>query len=217
VAVSSGLRVAFNIGTPRNVCPQVDQLIEGLAQTPDPNTSDAVDDPSRRFQVRTLKRLSPYLLADPGLGYALFEEWGGSLTHTAGARHDPNSLDVLREHAFRRAAHRMWHTPEGFRLEHVVLEFASPRDAESFEAYTARYTCQFANAAWRADVPLPGGGVSEGLGLQVRHRAAAVVEQISWVRGPRRHVVSIGLPDVPVHHGQISRLVQRAAVLDGGN
>lgn len=195
-------------------CDQADRINEPLAQEPDETTPDAVDRPGT--ELGNWVRLSPYLLASPGPGYEEFSAWGASLIRAAQARHDPDSLALLTEHSFQRGVSRLWHSPQGLRLEHHILEFASPTDAQSFEVHASRYTCDFSNFAWAADLPHAQGGYSTGLGFQVRHRVAAVVEQISWVRGPRRHVLAISLPTVPKHHGVIAELARRASVLDPG-
>lgn len=201
-----------------HACGQVRDLVEelGLAQRPALIGPRPAPDGSMTSSDDTWARLSPYLLLDAGPGYELFHAWGGGLEDTARARSDPGARDLFVEHGFRGSAQRMWHTPEGLRLEHVVVELSSARNAQSFEVQTALSTCRYANTAWQADLPDPAGRISQGLGLQVRHTATPVVEQISWTRGPRRHVVSIGLPGVPDHHGRIAELARRAAALDDG-
>ena len=219
VILVSGARVLVDAGFEEvfgglDACEQSERLNEDLAHEPDPATPPGVDLPGSENNI--FQRMSPLLLENPGPGYEVFSEGGASLLGTANSRHDPDSLELLRDHSFRGSVARLWHTPQGLRLEHQIYEFGSPRDAQSFEVHAATYTCRFANSAWRADLPHPSGGFSMGLGFQVRHRAAAIVEQISWVRGTRRHVISVGLPEVPKHHGQIAGLARLASVRDAG-
>jgi hypothetical protein len=149
--------------------------------------------------------LSQRVLDDPGVGPEAFAEGYQDLEAAAASRHDPDSLKQLGIHGFRGAYHREFRTDDGFVISSAVYEFSSVANAVDFQAYANRYACVFSNEAFAG--PAPG----DGVGLQIRYgQGSPIVEQVSWVRGPRRYIIALDFPARPADHSTIRRLAEGA-------
>lgn len=75
-------------------------------------------------------------------------------------------------------------------ISHVAYEFADAEAAAEFQARISEFACVYANDAFAA----PDGGI----GLQLRYsEEPRVREQISWVVGARRNLVTVAPGDPP--------------------
>lgn len=123
------------------------------------------------------------------------------LAQAAESRHDPNTLDHLVEAGFNAAHARGWTASDGRRIQADVFEFEDQAGAQRFQHAVNRYACRFANEAFEA----PMGGI----GLQVRRSEGdPIEEQVSWVIGSRRHLVSVRAVAPPESHDRVLGLVE---------
>lgn len=132
----------------------------------------------------------------------LFDDTFG-LDAAAESRSDPDARRQLVEAGFVSSRVRDWTAADGMLIQADVFEFADAEGALAFQHAVNRYACQFATHAFRA--PLG------GIGLQVRRAAGdPIEEQVSWVVGSRRYLVSHRAEEVPDDHARIMRLFRRA-------
>jgi hypothetical protein len=126
-------------------------------------------------------------------------EWAATpldLDAAAESRHDPDTRDQLVEHGFVRGYQRLILAADRRGIQIDAFEFETRQGALQYQDRVTRYACRFANLAF--------GHPSGGVGLQVRYATGdPIVEQISWVTGTRRIVVSISLLEVPRDHERI--------------
>jgi hypothetical protein len=116
---------------------------------------------------------------------------------TPGAMHQLIGFGFGFEEGFGRA----WTLGDGLILSEVGFGFRDAAGARGYHAAVSRYACQFANAAYAA----PG----DGIGLQVRRGGSGpdpTDEQISWVTGTTRFVITLKSPYRPADHGRIEAL-----------
>lgn len=178
---------------PHNACSEVDTL---LAPTAEFAARDYHFDGLTLFQR---------VLDDPGVGPEMFDQGSLDLEAAAAYRHDPDSLRQLEIHGFREAFHREFRTDDGSVISSTVYEFSTVPNAVDFQAYANRYACVFANEAFAGPAP------HDGVGLQIRYgNPDQIVEQVSWVRGPRRYVIALGFLGRPPDHSAIMRLAEAA-------
>jgi len=134
---------------------------------------------------------------EPGATIVYDASWG--LEAAAEARHDPQTRAQLIEAGFVGAHATIWRATDGFQLSSDVFVFHDAAGALSFHRDVNRYACRFSNEAFS--------GPSNGIGLQVRWSSGdRIVDQISWVSGPRRYVVSVGALAPPADHHRVQRL-----------
>ena len=146
-------------------------------------------------------------LGTPAAALPMWPEPGATLTfdapmdlaQTADSRHDPETLGQLTEAGFVTAHARQWTAADGRVIQADVMEFADPTGALAYQERVTRYACGFSNLAFEAP--------QEGIGLQVRwSRGDPIVEQVSWVAGARRFLVSVRLGAPPADHARILRI-----------
>ena len=80
----------------------------------------------------------------------------------------------------------------------TAQRFATGAGAKDFHAFANRFACQFANETF----PGPHGSI----GLQIRYRGGDIGEQVSWVSGTTRILVSLIQDDAPPDHAKIEAL-----------
>jgi len=142
--------------------------------------------------------VTPALKSQPEPGATILYDAPWDLEAAAEARHDPNTRAQLVEAGFVGAHATIWRATDGFQLSSDVFVFRDAAGALSFHRDVNRYACQFSNEAFSA---------RNGIGLQVRWSSGdRIVEQISWVSGPRRYVVSVGALSPPADHSRVRRL-----------
>lgn len=123
------------------------------------------------------------------------------LARAAESRHDPTTLDHLVEAGFAAAHARGWTASDGRRIQADVFEFEDQAGAVRFQHAVNRYACRFANEAFE--------GPMGGIGLQVRRsNGDPIEEQVSWVVGSRRHLVSVRAMAPPEDHARVIGLVE---------
>jgi hypothetical protein len=124
------------------------------------------------------------------------------LTQEAATKRDPDTAAELRTAGFQGAFHLGWADPSGRGISAEVMEFGNQAGALFYHRTVSRYACQFANAAY--------GSADGGLGLEVRYSTGdPISEQIAWVDGARRFVVSRTYLAVPADLEQILELAAR--------
>jgi hypothetical protein len=102
------------------------------------------------------------------------------------------------------AYRRDWQTPEGRTLSAEIFEFASSAGAMQFHRQMTEYACRFSEQAFETVFPA-------SVGLQVRYSSGdPIVEQIAWVDGSRRLVVTQSFAQPPPDHAAVVELVRRA-------
>ena len=147
--------------------------------------------------------LANLLLADPGTPAILVDDGILNLDTLAASRHDPASRELLLRDRYMDGHARAWRTAEGRTIEVEVLQFADASGAAAFDRSMADHACGYSNEAFGA----PGGGV----GLQIRYGSGdAIHEQIAWVVGARRMLVSRTFLAPPADHRDILDLAARA-------
>jgi hypothetical protein len=146
----------------------------------------------------------PPFLDDPEPGARLVSDLAQTLDQEASTRFDPDSFQQLVDAGFQIAYHRVWLTPHGEQIEASEAIFEHADGALRFHQQVNRYACQFSNEAFA--------GPEGSVGLQVRHTTGPhpIVEQVSWVFGARRYVVSVGTMAPPPDHERVINLAQLA-------
>lgn len=143
------------------------------------------------------------LLPAPEPGSVLLVSQAVDLEAAAASRHDPDARRHLVDAGFRRGVVREWEASDGRRIHADVFEFGDAAGALRFQAVTNRYACGFANEAF--------GTLRQGIGLQVRWSTGdPIEEQVSWVSGNRRYVVSVSHRAPPTDHSRILEIAERA-------
>lgn len=147
-------------------------------------------------------------LPEPGAELVL--ERPLTLEAAAESRHDPATYDQLVDAGYLAGWVRIWRMPNGDQIESGVFEFSDRAGALQYHEQVNRHACQFSNEAFA--------GPDSGIGLQVRYGSGPhpIVEQVSWVIGPRRHVVSVGTTEAPPDHARILQLAEQAIEDAGG-
>lgn len=136
----------------------------------------------------------PHPPPEPGALYTF--SFPQNLEQAATSRHDVDTHAQLVEAGFVGGHMRAWYAADGRGIQADVFEFRTADGAAGYQAAVTRHACQFANEAFAA----PMGGI----GLQVRYGTGdPIVEQISWVAGNRRYLVSHSALAVPSDHGRI--------------
>ena len=98
---------------------------------------------------------------------------------------------------------QFWDGPT-YNISFTAQRFASTEGARAFQAFANRFACRFANEAFR--------GPRGSIGLQIRYAAGQPIgEQVSWVSGTTRVLVSVRHPAPPPDHERI----ESAAALVG--
>ena len=147
--------------------------------------------------------LSHLTLVDPGVEARLVLDTGMGLQTAAASRHDPKAGEKLEADGFEAAYTRQWQTPDGRLLSAEVFRFATPAGATRFHREMTEYACRFSTLAFS--------GTGGETGLQVNYSTGdPVVEQLAWVDGPYRVVVSRSYTDRPLDHAGIIDLAFRA-------
>lgn len=201
------------LGTEGRGCEEVAEITAGRHAGPDPPF--AVHPAAAQASAPAVDRALRTLLLDEvsqGTFVHTHEESVGLLGH-AESQHDPAARQVALEHGFVRQVGRQWTDEDGDVIRHTVVLLSSPANAASFNVARARYSCRFAEDAWSH--PLDGAD-QPGIGQRILHRDGVVVDQVSWTRDGRRHLVEVfdaqGRPDRDL----LGRLVRRAYPLDRG-
>jgi hypothetical protein len=153
--------------------------------------------------------LAGLLPADPGAPGPLVDQGTLSLNALAASRHDPNTRQHLLDDQYLTGYARLWYTAEGRSISVEVEQFAAASGASAFDRQAVTYACGYANVAFA----VPGGGV----GLQVRYGTGdPISEQVSWVVGARRMLVSRTFLAPPATHALVLDLAARTrAQADG--
>lgn len=159
--------------------------------------ASAVDDGTAGGQLPVL----PALKSQPETGAVLVYDASWDLDAAAEALHDPDTREQLLDAGFVGAHATIWRAPDGHQLSANVFVFGDASGALRFQRNVNRHACQFSSEAFA--------GPASGVGLQVRRSTGdPIVEQISWVSGHRRYVVSVGAPAPPPDHSRVERLAE---------
>jgi hypothetical protein len=189
-AVAVGVPIARGALSPITACEQAQPILAASESAP---RSSAIIDPA----------LSHMTLVDPGVPAKLVADGGMGLGAAAASRHDPRAGDKLAADGFEAAYQREWETPEGRLLSAEVFRFATPTGAARFHREMTEYACGFSSLAFP--------GFLNATGLQVNYSTGdPVVEQLAWVDGRYRIVVSRSFADRPLDHADITDLAFRA-------
>ena len=120
-----------------------------------------------------------------------------SLEAAAASRHDPDTYRQLAEAGFVGAHTRAWRALDGRQISADVFEFRDAEGAWEYHRAVNRHACQYSNEAFTGD--------DGGVGLQVRYSNPLypIVEQVSWVSGARRFVVSVDALEPSASHARV--------------
>jgi hypothetical protein len=137
-------------------------------------------------------------------GAPLVGDEGMTLEQYSSTRADPETHQQLVDDGFLVGWSRTWRTVDGDQIETGVSQFKDAEGALRYHRHVNQYACQFSNEAFVG----PGGGI----GLQMRYASGPhpIVEQVSWVLGARRYVISVGTAGAPPNHDRLLDLAQRA-------
>ncbi len=183
-------------GASANVCIQAAALLSST-----PVRGEQASDPA------TLAGLLP---TDPGTTATLVGQGTLSLDALAASRYEPNARQLLINDRYVSGYARMWETAEGRGMDVEVEQFTSASGAAAFDRQMVTYACRYSNMAFA----VPGGGV----GLQIRYGTGdPIAEQISWVVGARRLLLSRTFLAPPATHGLVLDLAARTRALSGGS
>jgi len=164
--------------------------------------------------------LSGRLLADAGTGAdtplestllhpegTLLEDRPMGIEDAAASRGYSEARAVLERYGFSAAYRRATRLDDGMQIQTDVFEFSEARGAQDWHAWINRNACQFSNETFAAPGP--------AIGLQLRRQTPVfhIVEQVSWVVGNRRFVISRGFVDRPPNHDMILGIGHRAVTL----
>jgi hypothetical protein len=190
VATGAPAVLGENATTNGNACATAIAILDAAGQpisTPLPNTS-----------------LSHLVLADPGVDAALVDDGAMGLERAGFSRADPDARAKLIGAGFLDAYRRDWKTADGRDLSAEIFAFASPAGALQFNRQMTEYACRFSEQAFKT--PL-----QASVGLRVRSSGGdPIVEQISWVDGSFRLVVSWSFAEPPADHADVVELARRA-------
>jgi len=174
--------------------------------------ASAILEHAERMPMETTPRsevLAELVVADPGVTVTFFGGGAMDLDAAGRSRHDPEAREKLAAAGFVGAFVRVWRTSDGREIDAEIFDFASPEGAAMFHRRMTDHACPFANGAFAAPF--------NGVGLQVRYGSGdPIVEQIAWVDGSRRILVSRSFSQAPADHGSILDLAARAASQYGG-
>ncbi len=150
--------------------------------------------------------LASLLLTDPGSAASLVDQGILDLDTLAASRHDPNSRQELIDDHYLTGYARTWETPDGRAIDVEVQQFATASGEAAFDRSMVSHACAYSNTAFE----VPSGGV----GLQIRYGTGDPIhEQISWVVGARRLLVSRTFLVTPATHSVILDLAARTRAL----
>jgi hypothetical protein len=165
--------------------------------------------PAIRDQPSDPQTLAALLLTDPGTAATLIDQGVLGLDTLAASRHDPNSRQYLIDDGYVSGYTRTWETPDGRTIDAEVEQFADGSGAAAFDRSMIIHACGYSNTAFE----VPGGGV----GLQIGYGTGDPIhEQISWVVGARRLLVSHTFLTAPATHCVILDLAARMRALSNG-
>lgn len=148
--------------------------------------------------------LSHLTLVNPGEPAGTIVDAGLDLAAAAESRHDPAALEKLAMAGFVGGYHREWELLDGHRASAEIFRFNTASGAAQFHRAATEYACRFANVAFM--------GPNGETGLQIRYSSGdRIVEQLAWVDGPLRILVSRGFDEPPADQRLIIDLAQRAS------
>jgi hypothetical protein len=148
--------------------------------------------------------LSHLVLVDPGEAATLVDDGGMGIERAAESRHDPAAADKLHAAGFVGAYRRDWETPAGRHLSAEIFAFGTPDGAARFHRQMSEYACRFSSLAFV--------GSAGETGLRVNYTGGdPIVEQLGWVDGSFRIVVTRSYAQAPPDHDEIGGLARLAA------
>jgi hypothetical protein len=165
--------------------------------------------PSADRDFRSDTPLHAGLINAPG---TLVEDRSMGIDGAAASRVYPNAREVLEFNGFLAAHRRVTEVSEKVTIQTDVFEFGDAEGAHGWQAAINRAACQSSNETF----PAPGVGV----GLQIRRRDPdfpRIVEQVSWVVGNRRFVISHSFWERPPDHETILMLARQGVTVSGGD
>lgn len=131
---------------------------------------------------------------------------GLSLNHSRAPQslHETQGGSKLIAAGFVGAYRRDWRTPDGRSLSAEIFQFATSVGAVQFHRQMTEYACRFSETGFEAPFPA-------SVGLRVRYSDGdQTVEQIGWVDGEFRLVVTRSFAEAPADHAAIVDLARRA-------
>lgn len=143
-----------------------------------------------------LSPLAAALPTDPEPGATLVYDRALDLAAAVDAKVDPETHGQLVEAGFVGGHERGWMAADGRPIGADVFEFRDAGGALAYQRAVSRYACRFSTDAFR--------GPLDGIGLRTNwSRGDPISEQVSWVSGSRRFVVSIRYIEEPDDHARI--------------
>lgn len=138
----------------------------------------------------------------PEIGSIAWADTPLDLDAAAESRHDPDTRDQLLDSGFVSGYQRIVRAADDRAIQIDAFEFESHEGARRYQETVIRYACRFANLGF--------GHPDGGVGLQVRYSTGdPIVEQVSWVEGSRRYVVSLSLLSPPAEHDRVIAITSR--------
>lgn len=193
VAVAIGVPPAFgrSMPTPATACEDAAVILAAAEAAP---RATAIQDAA----------LSHLTLTRPVGAAATIVDTGLNLTAAARSRHDPDARAKLVAAGFIDGYARTWVGERVLQMHAEIFRFETAAGAAGFHHVATEYACRFANLAFA--------GPNGETGLQVRYSTGdPIVEQLAWVDGSMRIVVSRGFDEPPPDHGLIIDLARQAA------
>ncbi|MEX2011478.1 MAG: hypothetical protein WEF51_04480, partial [Chloroflexota bacterium] len=161
--------------------------------------ASAILERAERTPVNTTpgsEALADLVVVAPGVTATLLTGATMDLDVAGRSRHDPEARDKLAAAGFVGAYVRVWRTADGREINAEIFDFESQEGATIFHRQMTDHACPFANGAFP--------GQLNGVGLQVRYGSGdPIVEQIAWVDGSRRILVSRSFTQTPADHASI--------------
>jgi hypothetical protein len=190
------LVVDRNRATSTDVCDTTRALLDGAESTP-------------LGDVHPIEDLDPLLPESVGAGFTRQADRPiPDAQELASGRGDPSFwLDVATETRFLHGYEHWWDLDPGPIAEAQVLQFATHEDALSFQDRVVFGSCHSSREAF--DVA----GIEGTIGLQIWWSNGDVSEQVSFVRGSRRYLVSIRAGAAPPPRAMVLVATRSAAEL----
>jgi hypothetical protein len=131
-------------------------------------------------------------------GYVVTSDGGLSLEMVVAGRVNPveSRVELLRDQFVDGYSQDWEGATDG--VGFTAQRFATGAGAQDFHAFANRFACQFANETFA--------GPRGSIGLQIRYRGGDIGEQVSWVSGTTRILVSFIQDDAPPDHSKIEAL-----------
>lgn len=175
-------------------CEQLEPLLGRRTDRPDPRSIR---------NSYSFGDLGSLLVGDGPPGFVYQGEQPMTLEQAANSRSDlEEGRATFRRYDYRVGYARVWTKGAVTALAHV-FQFSSRGNAVAFETYASRYACEFSTEAFSI-TEVPG-----SIGLRIRYRDGTIADQLSFVRGERRYLVSLRSPARPAMRPEIVQFARQ--------